>query len=234
MKYKDKATGTCPHCRLSVRFEAVNVVSGHGKWPSDAVLYETRSASSLLVASVGCPGCGGVILKAVATGYKGSQPQRAEEMLWPPSADRTVPKEVEVEAPSIAEDFKEAASVLPRSRKASAALARRCLQGVLTTKGGAKKRNLADQIDEVIGQLPSSLGQNVDAVRQVGNFAAHPMKSTSTGAIVEVEDDEADWLLDVLEELFDFYYVVPARAAAKRQALNKKLADAGKPQLKAP
>lgn len=149
-------------------------------------------------------------------------------------ADRTVPKEVEAEAPDIAEDFKEAASVLPKSRKASAALARRCLQSVLTTKGGAKKKNLAEQIDEVIGGLPSSLGDNVDAVRQIGNFAAHPIKSTSTGEIVEIEENEADWLLDVLEELFDFYYVGPARAASKRDALNQKLADAGKPQLKAP
>ena len=86
----------------------------------------------------------------------------------------------------------------------------------------------------MIGTLPSSLADNVDAVRQVGNFAAHPIKSTSSGEIVEVEENEAEWLLDVLEGLFDFYYVAPARAASKRDALNQKLADAGKPQLKAP
>jgi hypothetical protein len=66
----------------------------------------------------------------------------------------------------------------------------------------------------------------------VGNFAAHPMKSKNSGEIVDVEDNEAEWLLEVLEELFEHYYVAPARAAGRRSALNQKLADAGKPGLK--
>ena len=80
--------------------------------------------------------------------------------------------------------------------------------------------------------LPSDLAANVDAVRHVGNFAAHPMKSQHTGDIVDVEEGEAEWLLDVLEGLFDFYYVAPAQAASKRAALNAKLASLGKPPLK--
>ncbi len=76
------------------------------------------------------------------------------------------------------------------------------------------------------------LAHNVDAIRHVGNFAAHPMKSTTSGSIVDVEDGEAEWLLDVLEELFDYYYVAPVKAAARRTALNAKLAAMGKPQLK--
>jgi hypothetical protein len=39
---------------------------------------------------------------------------------------------------------------------------------------------------------------------------------------------------DVLEELFDYYYVAPAQAAAKRAALNQKLTALGKPPLKTP
>ncbi|WP_369407549.1 DUF4145 domain-containing protein [Rhodothermus marinus] len=82
--------------------------------------------------------------------------------------------------------------------------------------------------------MASQLAANLDAIRQVGNFAAHPTKSTSTGEIVEVEAEEAEWLLDVLEELFQYYYVQPARAKARREALNKKLRDLGKPPLKTP
>ena len=66
----------------------------------------------------------------------------------------------------------------------------------------------------------------------IGNFAAHPIKSNSTGEIVEVEIGEAEWLLDVLELLFDFYFVQPAITKAKREALNQKLLDAGKPPMK--
>jgi hypothetical protein len=68
-------------------------------------------------------------------------------------------------------------------------------------------------------------------VRQIGNFAAHPIKSTSTGEIVDVEEGEAEWNLDVLESLFDFYFVQPAIAAKRKADLNKKLKDAGKPPI---
>jgi hypothetical protein len=141
---------------------------------------------------------------------------------------------VDTEAPKLSQDFREAAAVFPKSKKASAALARRCLQFVLSTKGGAKKRDLADQIDEVLSTLPHQLTLNLDAIRHVGNFAAHPMKSKSSGEIVDVEEGEAEWLLDVLEELFEHYYVAPAAALARREALNKKLQDLGKPPLKKP
>ena len=120
------------------------------------------------------------------------------------------------------------------SGKACAALARRCLQFILKSKGDTKKRDLADQIDEVLDELPSELAANVDAIRHVGNFAAHSIKSTSSGEIVDVEEGEAEWLLDVLEELFDYYYVAPVQANARRAALNAKLASAGKPPLKEP
>jgi hypothetical protein len=49
-----------------------------------------------------------------------------------------------------------------------------------------------------------------------------------------VEEGEAEWLLEVLEELFGFYYIAPARAAVRRAALNQKLAELGKPPLKQP
>jgi hypothetical protein len=39
-------------------------------------------------------------------------------------------------------------------------------------------------------------------------------------------------MLDVLEGLFDFYFVQPAAAQKRRDALNQKLAGAGKPALK--
>jgi hypothetical protein len=138
------------------------------------------------------------------------------------------------QAPELATDFREAAVVLSKSKKASAALARRCLQLVLREKAATKSRDLSAQIDEVLTKLPTELAVNLDAVRQIGNFAAHPIKAQSTGEIVQVEDGEAEWLLDVLEDLFDYYYVGPARAADRRQQLNTKLAGIGKPPLKAP
>jgi hypothetical protein len=75
------------------------------------------------------------------------------------------------------------------------------------------------------------LSHQLDAIRNVGNFAAHPQKSQSTGEILPVEPHEAEWGLDLLEELFDHYFVKPKRAQERKDALNKKLAAAGKPVI---
>jgi hypothetical protein len=131
------------------------------------------------------------------------------------------------------QDFVEACKVLEDSPKASAALSRRCLQVILRDKAGTKSKDLYDQIEEVInsGKVPSHIAEDLHAVRNIGNFAAHTIKSTTTGAIVDVEPGEAEWNLDVLELLFDFYFVQPAISARRKAELNKKLKDAGKPEL---
>jgi len=135
---------------------------------------------------------------------------------------------------NIAEDYKEACLVLQFSPKASAALSRRCLQNLLRDAAKVKPSDLSKEIQEVIdgGRLSSQLADSIDAIRNIGNFAAHPVKSQSTGEIVDVELEEAEWNLDVLESLFDYYYVQPGLIARKRDALNAKLQEAGKPQMK--
>ena len=99
----------------------------------------------------------------------------------------------------------EACLVIGDSEKASAALSRRCLQKLLIEKAGAQeKANLDSQIQVVIDSstLPSHLMEAMDGVRVVGNFAVHPIKSTHTGEVIDVEPGEAEWLLDTLERLF--------------------------------
>jgi hypothetical protein len=58
------------------------------------------------------------------------------------------------------------------------------------------------------------------------------MKSEKSGEILDVEAGEAEWTLDVLEELFDFYFVRPEQRRKKREALDLKLKEAGKPAMK--
>jgi len=131
-------------------------------------------------------------------------------------------------------DYVESCLVLDISPKASAALSRRCLQNILREKADIKKGDLSSEIQQVIDSLvlPSHLSECIDAVRNVGNFAAHPIKSKSTGEIIEVEFGEAEWNLDVIENLFDFYFVQPAKTKAKKDALNEKLKAAGKNLMK--
>ena len=131
-------------------------------------------------------------------------------------------------------DFNEAAAVFPASPKASAALSRRILQHVLRTKFNVKRQDLSKEIEEFLKRpgIPEELAKSIDAIRNIGNFAAHPMKDTNTGEIADVEDGEADWLLDLLEMLFDFAYIQPARHQANKDKLNKKLVSLGKQPMK--
>lgn len=157
---------------------------------------------------------------------------RSTEVMWPKKTNaRLAPPDVDETA---AADFNEAAAVLSISPKASAALGRRCLQYVLRSKGEFTQKDLAVQIDAAIASpgLSQPLKNAIDAIRNVGAFATHPMKHTNSGEIVAVETGEAEWVLDTLESLFDHYYVQPAALARKRVELNKKLKDHGKPEMK--
>lgn len=154
-----------------------------------------------------------------------------QNMIYPKGNNRTfdlteIPKD-------LAEDYEEACLVFNDSPKASAALSRRCLQSVLREQGFTD-RSLYKEIQMAIdsGKLPSHITESLDAVRNIGNFAAHPMKDTNSGEVLPVESGEAEWNLETLEFLFDFFYVQPARTRQRKEALNEKLKNAGKPQLK--
>ena len=142
------------------------------------------------------------------------------------------------EVPSaIAEDYKEACAVLTISPKASAALSRRCLQSILTAQGYTN-RNLAKQVDNALAEtdarkaMSPALSSTIDAIRNFGNFSAHPIDDKTTNQIIPVEGHEAEFCLEVIEEMFDHYYVRPAIAAKRKVALDAKLAAAGKPPSK--
>jgi hypothetical protein len=120
------------------------------------------------------------------------------------------------------------------SRSAGQCQGRRCLQNLLREIAKVKPGSLADEIQQVIdsGRLPADLAESIDHIRNVGNFAGHPMKSQQSGEIIDVEPGEADWTIDVLEALFEFYFVRPAVIQKRRAALNQKLQEAGKPPMK--
>ena len=199
----------CPHC----------LVSFHAQYALDRLQRDRDSYWSIQRTT--CPSCAKFI---VLLGRNTVQWTPIEYfMVYPKGVSRSP---LSLDVPSqYAQDYKEACLVLSDSPKASAALSRRCLQNILRVIANIKPSDLSKEIDEVLSskQLPSHLAEGIDAIRAIGNFAAHPMKSTNTGAIVEVEEGEAEWLLDVLEGLFDFYFVQPAILQKKREALNKKL-----------
>ena len=132
-----------------------------------------------------------------------------------------------------AQDFIEANETLYISPRASATLSRGCLQLLLREKAQITKKNLNEQIQELLSSntLPSYIAESVDAVRKIGNFAAHPEKSISTNKILPVEEEEAEWVLEVVYSLLDHYFIKPYEVSKKKDLFNKKLGELGKRPL---
>lgn len=214
----------CMHCQTSVHYQAESFPIGtddDGVW---TILAGSCPSCTKLIVHLDCQRT--IVERGLRSARGHLYPVR------PPSGHRPAPP-ADV-PPELAEDYNEASAVLHLSPKASAALSRRCLQHLLRDTAQVKHQDLAREIDEVLARpgFPSHLAEAIDAIRQLGNFAVHPVKSTHSGEVLPVEAGEAEWTLDVLDLLFDFYFVQPALQKKKREALNEKLREAGKPQLK--
>ncbi len=211
----------CPHCLVA--FHAPEMFSN--------LIFDVDGGWRVIFLT--CPSCKKLII--YLENYEilgGFNSVISRILIRPPGVSRSpVPPEVPVD---IAEDYLESCLVLAYSPKASAALSRRCLQNLLRSAAKVKPGNLANEIQQVLDSaaLPTHLTESIDSIRNIGNFASHPMKSQQSGEIIPVEPCEAEWNLDVLEMLFDFYYVQPAIIAKKRADLDTKLATVGKPPMK--
>src|SRR3990167_347991 len=73
----------------------------------------------------------------------------------------------------IQQDYYEACRIRDLSPKASATLARRCLQGMIRDFWEIKKARLKDEIDALEEKVDSDVWASIDAVRSVGNIGAH-------------------------------------------------------------
>lgn len=221
----------CPHCSVAIHESRHEQPLGPQDEPIGEVDYE--EPFEWWSGFQFCPECSGPIiwLWEARENEAGETEKKNEHRVYPRHSVRPLPPQV---ANPYRQDFEEACAVLEDSAKASAALSRRCLQTLLREVAKTKAKDLADQIQEVLdsNKLPSHLSQSIDAVRHIGNFAAHPAKSKDSGLIVEVEPGEAEWQLDTLEGLVDFYIVQPQIIEEKRVALDKKLKAMGKPPLK--
>lgn len=221
----------CPHCGTAF----------HDEWIS----HEIREVDPerhdepryrWLVHNTLCPACWKTVITIQRHEYIVTRWHPDGPILVHPMSTFRKPTPPEVPQ-EIKEDYEEACRVLPFSHKASAALSRRCLQAILRRRGYVQ-HDLAKQIDALLNEqdttkaIPTSLRETVDAVRSFGNFSAHRITDQTTLQVIEVEEEEAEWCLDILEEMFDHYYVRPEQAAARKAALDAKLRAAGKPPSK--
>ncbi len=105
----------------------------------------------------------------------------------------------------IQEDYYEACLIVEKSPKASATLSRRCLQGMIRDFWDIKKNRLIDEINELEERIDSDTWESIKAVKDVGNIGAHMEKNINH--IVEVDPEEAQLLIEMIEQLIDDWYV---------------------------
>jgi len=105
----------------------------------------------------------------------------------------------------IVSDYREACSIVEKSPKASATLARRCLKGMIRDFHKVSKDRLVDEINAIKAQVDPLTWEAIDAVRSIGNIGAHMEKNINL--IVDVDEGEAQELIKLIELLIDDWYV---------------------------
>ncbi len=223
----------CPHCLNSLYIDKIN---------EDEIGTDCDGVWWLV--SYQCPSCQKYVIRLILMKITGGitsgnvkplinqQLVIRDDIVYPklsnrPPCSTDVPKDYSV-------DYCEACDVLNVSPKASAALSRRCLQLFIQNELLISHNNLNREIDEVIDKniFPSHISDLMHSLQWLGNFGAHPLKNTNTGLIIDVDLGEAELCLEILEAIFDFYYVLPKKNADRKAKINAKLVSAGKPQLK--
>ena len=130
----------------------------------------------------------------------------------------------------IREDYEEACAILALSPKASATLARRCLQGIIHDFWKIKEDSLFEEITALQGKIDPELWTAIHGIRSVGNIGAHMGKDINM--VVQIDSGEAESLVHLIELLLEESYIarhnrterirkVTEVAADKKQAKEK-------------
>jgi Domain of unknown function (DUF4145) len=131
-------------------------------------------------------------------------------------------------------DYLEAAAILDTSHRMSAVLARRILSDLLTKYANKTQINLVAQIDAFTSEPghPKRLTDNLYYFREVGNFGAHTQEDRDDATVIDVDREEAEWTLDLVDRLFDYFIVQPARDDEIKTRMDAKLDRVGRKPLR--
>ena len=129
---------------------------------------------------------------------------------------------------ALVSDYTEACLILALSPKASATLTRRWLQGMIRDFADVRGSTLYHEIDQLrqaveSGTAPQGVTDEtveaIDHVRKMGNIGAHMERDINH--ILDVDPEEAKAMIELVEMLFDEWYV----ARHRRRSRLSKIAD---------
>lgn len=226
-EFRREETIKCPHCNVQIYVSWTKLMMGgdsDGYWE---------------IAYSKCPSCNRFIVflnngdinisEAVSQTYANTSLDVQKSFLVRPKT--TIRSQIPSGVPErISKDYREACLVANDSPAASAALSRRCLRNIMVDNEKIDPAlPLSKQIEALLEKrkVPAYLEGMIKAVRKIGKFDEYPLKDVNTCSVVDVEPNEVEWNLDVIEALFDFYYVLPGKAKERVDALNEKLRSSG-------
>lgn len=185
------ASRTCPYCNTTYLDDKSLIIENY--------LSYRDYYGQLAVTQYRCPSCEKVYLHLFGYGDGWGQPFGYS---FPPAAAMYLPDYIPT---ALRQDYLEAVQIADLSPKASATLARRCLQGMIHDFWGIKEKNLNAEITALKEKIPQKQWDAIDAMRKIGNIGAHMEKDVEL--IIDVDPDEAKKLLKVIELLFKNWYI---------------------------
>lgn len=221
----------CPYCNHTCTVTSENYSDSTHRFRLNNKYDRLVGVNTIIVV---CPNpkCKEISAKALlfksATTYDYT-PEEQPEKTWnllPQSSSKTYSTAIIPEV--IINDYEEACLIKDLSPKASATLARRCLQGMIRDFWNVKEKNLFEEIKAIEHKIEPEVWEAIDSIRSLGNIGAHMEKDINI--IIDVEPDEAQLLISLLEMLFDEWYI----AANERKERLKKIKElkASKDHLK--
>ncbi len=126
----------------------------------------------------------------------------------------------------------------------SAVLSRRIIGDVQANYASKKHWSLTARIDSLIsdGRYPESLTSNLHHLREIADFGAHTqLEKRSEGeeesgdlevVIIPVDREDAEWTLDLVDRVFDYFIVLPAKDDAMKRKWDANIAKAGRKPLR--
>ncbi len=215
---------TCPYCNRPTTITGPNSFSD---WRHIVIAKSTLGNAGLFSRAITCPNkeCNKLWLhiglyEADYAGRRVEYNRLNQWQLLPESEARVLPEYIP--AP-IQEDYYEACRIRDLSPKASATLARRCLQGMIRDFWKIKKARLKEEVDALEEKVDADTWSSIDAVRSVGNIGAHMERDIDV--IVAVEPQEAQLLIGLIEQLIDDWYVARDSRHKRTEELKKLAMD---------
>lgn len=203
---------TCPYCNqvfpltrdtYSARFPSFTndiSLSKVTRFSASPNPENDRYPDEIKISFYKCPNCGEISISYEGLGSKVSSLHKS--FIKPISLAKQFPDYI---PQPIREDYEEAHAILNLSPKASATLARRCLQAMIRDFWNIHGKTLYDEITKLKDHIPPIQWRVLDSFRKLGNIGAH--MEHDINKIVDIDPDEAEKLLKLIEKLLSDWYI---------------------------